>query len=114
MTTSPTEVLKFWFEEIDQKKWWIKDTNFDDLLRLRFSSLLQKASQGELSSWRNTPEGRLAEIIVLDQFSRNIHRNTPSAFSQDPMSLVLAQEAVAADWNELFTEVFSVPALHAQ
>jgi uncharacterized protein (DUF924 family) len=97
MTTSPTEVLKFWFEEIDQKKWWIKDTNFDDLLRLRFSSLLQKASQGELSSWRNTPEGRLAEIIVLDQFSRNIHRNTPSAFSQDPMSLVLAQEAVAAD-----------------
>lgn len=65
-------------------------------MRGRFLDLLQRASAGELSSWRRTAAGRLAEIIVLDQFSRNIYRHTPQAFAQDPMALVLSQEAVAA------------------
>jgi uncharacterized protein (DUF924 family) len=55
---------------------------------------MQQAAAGELFSWRTTAEGRLAEIIVLDQFSRNLYRNTPQAYSQDPIALVLAQEAV--------------------
>ncbi|HHX82247.1 MAG TPA: DUF924 domain-containing protein, partial [Pseudomonadaceae bacterium] len=58
--------------------------------------LTRQAAAGELYSWRTTAEGRLAEIIVLDQFSRNIYRNTPQAFAQDPMALALAQEAVTA------------------
>jgi len=90
------EVLAFWFEEVDRKKWWTVDPAFDDLLRTRFLPLLLQASAGELYLWRTTAKGRLAEIIVLDQFSRNIHRRTPQAFSQDAQALALSQEAVAA------------------
>jgi uncharacterized protein (DUF924 family) len=91
-----SEVLIFWFEEIDPKLWFASDENFDDLIRMRFSGLMQQAAAGELYPWRTAAEGRLAEIIVLDQFSRNVHRNTPQAFAQDAVALVLAQEAVAA------------------
>ena len=90
------EVLKFWFEEIEPKMWWSAAPEFDTLVRDRFLALLGRAVQGALFAWRQSPQGRLAEIIVLDQFSRNIHRNTPAAFTQDTMALVLSQEAVAA------------------
>jgi uncharacterized protein (DUF924 family) len=90
------DILTFWFDEITPKQWWAVDPAFDALLRERFGPLLTRAAQGELFGWRAEPEGRLAEIIVLDQFSRNIHRGTPRAFAQDPMALALAQEAVAA------------------
>jgi len=92
---TPEQVLAFWFDEIDPKSWWAADPDFDNLIRDRFLIVLNGAVQGELFCWRDEPKGRLAEIIVLDQFSRNIHRNTPGAFAQDSMALVLAQEAVA-------------------
>lgn len=91
-----TQILSFWFEEIEASLWFKSDENFDDLIRQRFFGLMQQAAVGELYSWRTTAEGRLAEIIVLDQFSRNVYRNTPQAFAQDPIALVLAQEAVAS------------------
>jgi len=90
------EVLRFWFEEIDPRAWWKVDPGFDRLLTARFGPLLEQAAHGELYHWRVQPAGRLAEVIVLDQFSRNIHRGTARAFAQDPMALALAQEAVAA------------------
>lgn len=90
------EVLRFWFEEIEPKMWWSAASEFDDVVRDRFLPLLGRAAQGELFAWRNASRGRLAEIIVLDQFSRNIHRHTAAAFAQDPAALVLSQEAVAA------------------
>ncbi|ENO88512.1 DUF924 family protein [Thauera linaloolentis] len=88
------QILKFWFEDIEPGQWWNVDPAFDAELRACFLPLLVSASLGELSGWRTSARGRLAEIIVLDQFSRNIHRNTPAAFAQDPMALALAQEAV--------------------
>lgn len=100
MTALYKEILAFWFEEIEPKMWWTANPMFDDRVRRRFAGLLSRAAQGELYSWRKEPKGRLAEIIVLDQFSRNIHRNTPAAFAQDPMALALAQEAVAAGIHE--------------
>lgn len=92
---TPETVLSFWFEQIDPKKWWEKDIEFDTQLKKRFEKTLIQAKQGELYHWRVTPEGRLAEIIVLDQFSRNIYRDTPQAFEADTLALILAQEAVA-------------------
>ncbi len=89
-------VLHFWFTEIDPARHWQTDSVFDQHLRERFGSLHRAAVQGELSSWRAKPAGRLAEVIVLDQFSRNIHRGTPQAFAADAMALALAQEAVSA------------------
>jgi len=88
------DVLGFWFREIDAQQWWAADPGFDRLIADRFRAVFEQAARGELFDWRREPRGRLAEIIVLDQFSRNIHRNTPTAFAQDPMALVLAQEAV--------------------
>jgi uncharacterized protein (DUF924 family) len=88
-------ILNFWFKEIDQRQWWEVDVAFDALLHERFLSTLEQAARCEFYAWRATPRGRLAEVLVLDQFSRNIHRNTASAFAQDPMALALAQEAVA-------------------
>jgi uncharacterized protein (DUF924 family) len=88
-------VLKYWFEEIEPKMWWVADPEFDAQIRQRFQDLLNQVAAGEHYLWRATDKGRLAEIIVLDQFSRNIHRNTPHAFAQDPMALALAQEAVS-------------------
>lgn len=90
-----TEVLRFWFEEIEPAQHWRADSAFDRLIGGRFGALHQAAVQGELSHWRLQPAGRLAEVIVLDQFSRNIHRGTAAAFAADPMALALAQEAVA-------------------
>ncbi len=90
------EVLTFWFKDIDPSKWWVVDREFDEVLRVRFLDLLRQASAGELFTWRTSARGRLAEIIVLDQFSRNIYRNTPQAFAQDGMALVLSQEAVVS------------------
>lgn len=91
------EVLKFWFEDIDPKMWWAAEPAFDELVRQKFEGLFQQAASGELYSWRVEARGRLAEVIVLDQFSRNMYRNSPRAFALDPAALVLAQEAVAAE-----------------
>ncbi len=90
------QVLNFWFRDVEPKQWWAVDPDFDNLIRDRFLPLLDQAARGELFNWRLTPEGRLAEVIVLDQFSRNIFRQTPQAFLHDPMALVLSQEAVAS------------------
>lgn len=89
------QVLAFWFDEIEPRQWWVADPAFDAQVRERFLPTLDAASRGELYAWRATPAGRVAEVIVLDQFSRNLYRGTPQAFAQDPMALALAQEAVA-------------------
>lgn len=89
-------VLDFWFKETDSRRWFTADPDFDALIVSRFRPCLAQAAAGELFGWRRTSDGRLAEVIVLDQFPRNIHRGTPAAFAHDAMALVLAQEAVAA------------------
>ena len=89
------EILRFWFEEIDPSKWWAKDDAFDQLIRGRFAGVHARASRCELFEWRAEDQGRLAEIIVLDQFSRNMFRGSPLAFTRDALALALAQEAIA-------------------
>ena len=87
-------VLTFWFSDIDPQKWWVKDPQFDRLVSQHFGEVLLRAARGECAEWRGSARGRLAEIIVLDQFSRNIYRDTPQAFAQDGLALTCAQEAV--------------------
>ena len=89
------QVLRYWFEELQPAQWWRVDPALDAAMRERFGALHRAACAGECAAWRATPEGRLTEVIVLDQFSRNLHRGTPAAFAADPMALALAQEAVA-------------------
>ncbi len=88
------DIIQFWFEDISPSQWWQKSVAFDENIEERFGSLHKQAVSGELFSWRKTPQGRLAEIIILDQFSRNIFRDKPQAFFSDSMALALSQEAV--------------------
>jgi uncharacterized protein (DUF924 family) len=94
------EILRFWFEEIDPAKWWAKDVAFDELIRARFSEVHAQATRCELFEWRAEPKGRLAEVIVLDQFSRNMYRGSTLSFAGDALALALAQEAVFARADE--------------
>lgn len=88
------DILKFWFQDIEQSQWWVKDLTFDKLIIDKFSAIHQSANSCELFSWRATAKGRLAEIIILDQFSRNMYRDKARSFSCDPLALALAQEAI--------------------
>ncbi|MEY4750947.1 MAG: hypothetical protein RIQ60_3161 [Pseudomonadota bacterium] len=91
----PQAVLAFWFDEITPKQWWAKSDDFDRLIEHRFGATHAAAERCELAHWRDSAQGRLAEVIVLDQFSRNIYRNQPRSFASDPLALALAQTAVA-------------------
>ena len=93
-------VLDFWFSTETQPFWFAMCDAFDEILNQLFAETLNQAKQAELSSWRSTAEGRLAEIIVLDQFSRNIYRDTPASFAQDTMALTLAQEMIALKMDQ--------------
>jgi uncharacterized protein (DUF924 family) len=90
------DILYFWFTEIGEKQWWTKSKTFDDMVRRRFLGIYETAVRGECAAWRSTARGRLAEVIVLDQFPRNMFRNSARSFVADGMALVLAQEAVSA------------------
>jgi uncharacterized protein (DUF924 family) len=90
------QIIDFWFVKIKPAQWWSHDSELDQAIAERFSAMHARAAQCELYQWRAHPLGRLAEVIVLDQFSRNIYRGTARAFAADPLALALAQEAVAA------------------
>jgi uncharacterized protein (DUF924 family) len=92
----PQAILHFWFTELTPKQHFAKDAALDEAIRTRFGATLEAAARCELFAWRATPEGRLAEVLVLDQFSRNVWRDTPRAFAQDALALALAQELVAS------------------
>ena len=89
------KIIEFWFEELAPEQWWQKDKALDGLILKRFEAIHQQACQCELYKWRDTALGRLAEIIVLDQFSRNMYRDTAKSFSQDALALALSQQAIA-------------------
>jgi len=93
------EVIQFWFSEIEPKQWWKKDTDFDLHIEQRFGALHTRAKACELFTWRESAHGSLAEIIVLDQFSRNIYRNQAEAFASDPLALALAQTAISKGFD---------------
>jgi uncharacterized protein (DUF924 family) len=112
------DLLDFWFTELTDKQRFAKDEALDATLRERFGATLQAAVRGELSSWRATPQGRLAEIVVLDQLPRNLYRNTPGAFAQDPQALKLAQALVASGQDralDLVQRTFAyMPYMHSE
>lgn len=97
---SPQDIIDFWFTEISPEQWFAGSSELDDMLRERFLPVYNDVRDGKMAHWRDTAEGRLAEIIVLDQFARNIFRGTPQAFTGDEMALQLAREAVSLNLDE--------------
>lgn len=101
-------VLDFWFgtpgsalHGTDRSEWFRKDTDFDAEIRNRFGPLIEQALRGELESWAGSAESALAQIILLDQFTRNAFRDTPRAFAGDARALALARAMVGNRQDEL-------------
>jgi len=95
-------VLDFWFGPSDdpqhllpRKQWFVKDEAFDASIRERFGALIERAIAGEVAHWAATPNGAVAQIVVLDQFTRNAFRGSARAFAGDRLALAAAQALVA-------------------
>ena len=112
------EILKFWFEDIEHSCWFKKDPVFDRDLEHRFGELLTRAKIDQLDHWCETPQGYLALIVLLDQFSRNIHRDLPEAFAADPKALQLAVAGIEQGFDKELTleqrSFFYLPLRHAE
>lgn len=114
----PAEIIDFWFTAIKPAQWWAQDRALDELIERKFKTVQAAAAKCELYTWRTTAVGRLAEIIVLDQFSRNLFRDSALAFAQDPLALALAQEAVAtgadAELSPVERSFLYMPYMHSE
>lgn len=114
----PEAVLHFWFERLGPEQRFVKDAAIDECIRREFFATWQAAAQGELSAWRERLSGRLAEIIVLDQFSRNLWRGDALSFAQDGMALALSQEAQKqagfAALNQAEHQFLLMPMMHSE
>lgn len=100
MAENYKDILSFWFEEIPSSNWWIKDSEFDLLITKKFGELHKLAAANKLSAWRNNAEGALAEIIILDQFSRNMFRDTPESFAYDLQAVKLTKESINKKFDQ--------------
>ena len=115
MDSAIDDIHDFWFGELDdagmcspkQRELWFKKSGATDrICRERFGTLVDEAVAGGLESWRESDRGLVALVLLLDQFTRNIHRDTPQAFAGDPRALSLAQATIASGHHR------RLPAIH--
>jgi len=97
---SADDVIKFWFEESKPEDWFKKSTNFDQKIITRFNDIYQRAAANELNDWRKSPLSALAEVIVLDQFPRNMFRDHEKSFKTDALALCLSQSAIEKGFDQ--------------
>ena len=124
VTVESEDVLRFWLGPpegsplANATKWYMKDEGFDREIEAHFGAALELGARGGLDAWKTTPRGRLALVIVLDQFSRNVYRNQPRAFAQDARACSSALEAMAAGDESSLTIVersfLYMPLMHAE
>lgn len=97
MSHIPRDVLDFWFGDTDEPReaWFRKDPAFDGAIRDRFGALIDAALAGTIDGWAASPDGALARLVVLDQFTRNVFRGTARAFAGDTQALAGARAMVA-------------------
>ena len=92
-------VLRFWFEEVGKDRWFAKDEHLDAEIARRFGKLREQVLASKAAGWRGSVETMTAAILLLDQFSRNVHRGSARAFEADPLALDLAFEALDKGWS---------------
>ena len=113
------DVLRFWFEETVPRQWFAKDPAFDAQVRERFIGLTRQAIKGELAGWAAEPASALALVILLDQFPRQLWRDSAMAFAGDHQALALSQAAVARGWlaaepDQARRQFWLMPQMHAE
>ena len=99
-TATPDDVLNFWFSENIKPLWFKKSTDFDREIKQRFFDTYQRGKTGALDDWRNSSKSILALIILLDQFPRNMFRNTSQAFATDEEAVELTKYAVSKNYQQ--------------
>ena len=114
-----SEVLEFWFVETRPRQWFAKEPAFDDLVQQRFLRLIRRAIAGELDAWDADPTGALALVVLLDQFPRQIWRDSAMAFARDPQALALSQKAVELGWlrtepEQARRQFWLMPLMHSE
>ncbi|MGO4700939.1 DUF924 family protein [Dyella sp. 2RAB6] len=116
--TDAQDVLAFWFDPAHEALWFERDDSFDDAIRTRFGALHEAAARGELDRWIALPEGWIALLLVLDQFSRNLHRGDPRTFACDAKAQRLALEGIAQGFDQRLPPAWRVfaylPLEHAE
>jgi uncharacterized protein (DUF924 family) len=114
----PTAVLDFWFRELEPRHWFLGSAKLDAQMRRRFGAWVDAALQGRLDAWAATPRGRLALVLLLDQFTRNIHRGAAKAFAGDTNAQALVLEGLAAGMDKPLNlaerHFFYMPLVHAE
>jgi len=122
--TTPHDVLQYWFGDhatrplAKQALWFGGGPKIDEEISQRFGAAVAQAGAGQLEGWKGTPEGRVAWTILLDQFSRNIHRDDGQAFANDHRTVASTLEAIAAGEDEAIPPVWRwflyLPLMHAE
>lgn len=116
-TTEPRELIDFW-RGAGHERWFKPDTGFDEGIRRRYGDLHHTAARGELDGWRDTAEGALALLLLLDQFPRNLFRNSPHAYATDPLALRLAEQSYERGFDQetesLLRPFFLLPFEHSE
>lgn len=124
---TPASILDFWFGDGKDdaavateraKLWWIKRDDTDSAVRERFSAVVDKAARREFDAWAASPQGRLALIILTDQFPRNMYRNTPEAFAFDALARTWCKEGLRNKVHEALRPIervfFYLPLEHSE
>lgn len=99
MRIEPSEILDFWLNELEPKDWYVQNDAVDETIRTRFMEHWQDAVDGKAKGWTCSAKGTLALLILLDQFSRNMFRNDPSAFASDVKALKVAKQAISKGYD---------------
>jgi uncharacterized protein (DUF924 family) len=97
-----SEVLKFWFGR-DRKAWFAKDPAFDEEIRQRFMPDYELGAAGMLGFWKRAPASALALVLLLDQFPRNMFRDSARAFAADPLARDAARTILDRGWDQAMT-----------
>ena len=121
------DLLKFWFGRVETtvvpsenraRIWFSEDADVDLEIKEQFSDQLQLAAEAKYASWNQTPRGRLAQIILLDQFSRHVHRSKAAAYSQDSLALDICIHGMADEQDHELSLIervfFYFPLLHSE
>ena len=115
---NPEELLAFWLDEIGPEGWYKGGEELDQLIRDRFEDDYKRATEGALSLWLTYPSGTLAYIILTDQFSRNMFRDTAKAFATDKIAKAASKAAISKNWDlridEPARQFFYMPLMHSE
>ncbi len=114
---APADIVRFW-QEAGPDLWFRKDAGFDARITARFAQAHEEAAAGRLAAWEDHAEGVYALLLLLDQFPRNMFRNSPRAFATDAMAVAIAQRAIAQDFDQAYPNperrFFYIPFMHAE